>query len=62
MISYQDKFYYFMVDDDGVRLSDDAFTAKITRFESGNDVLEHFLIDGKPLIKMIDKLDECEPI
>jgi len=51
-----------MVDDDGVRLSDDAFTAKITRFESGNDVLEHFLIDGKPLIKMIDKLDECEPI
>ncbi|MDR4931314.1 hypothetical protein [Segatella bryantii] len=28
MISYQDKFYYFMVDDDGVWLSDDAFTAK----------------------------------
>ena len=32
------------------------------KFMNGNDVLEHFLIDGKALIDIIDKLDECEAV
>lgn len=62
MISYHGVEYYFMVDEDCVWLSDEKFTAMLQRFESGNDVLEKFMIEGKPLIQLIEDLDECEPM
>ena len=34
----------------------------IGRFGNGNDVLENFKIDGKPLYKLVDELDEYEPM
>lgn len=61
-IRYHDKAYYFMVDDDCVWLSDEKFTAMIRRFSNGNDVLENFKIDGKPLWQLADELDEYEPM
>lgn len=60
MVSYHGSKYYFMVDEDCVWLSDERFTAMLQRFESGNDALENFLIEGKPLIQLIGELDECE--
>lgn len=51
-----------MVDTDGVWLSDEKFTATIQKFASGNDVLEHFCIDGVPLCELVDNLDEYEPM
>ncbi len=51
-----------MVDTDCVWLSDENFTATIQKFANGNDVLEHFCIEGTPLCKLVDKLDEYEPM
>lgn len=62
MFSYHGKEYYFMVDEDCVWLSDENFTAMTQRFDSGNDVLENFMIEGTPLIQLINQLDECEPM
>lgn len=62
MIKYKGVPYYFMVDTDCVWLSDANFTAMNKRFENGNDVLEHFCINDIPLYKLVDKLDEYEPM
>lgn len=62
MIKYKGVSYYFMVDTDCVWLSDANFTAMKKRFENGNDALEHFCIDGIPLYKIVDELDEYEPM
>lgn len=59
---FQGKWYYFMVDDDCVWLSDESFTAMTKKFDSGNDVLLHFRIGGKPLCKLVDELEEYEPM
>ena len=55
MIRYKGQPYYFMVDTDCVWLSDGNFTATIKKFANGNDVLENFC-------KLVDKLDEYEPM
>ncbi len=62
MIRYKGQPYYFMVDTDCVWLSDGNFTATIRKFANGNDVLENFCIEGIPLYKLVDKLDEYEPM
>ncbi len=62
MIRYKGQPYYFMVDTDCVWLSDGNFTATIKKFANGNDVLENFCIEGIPLYKLVDKLDEYEPM
>ncbi|HBC21658.1 MAG TPA: hypothetical protein DC009_06190 [Porphyromonadaceae bacterium] len=62
MITYHGKAYYFMVDEDCVWLSDEKFTAMYERFLNGNDVLEHFCIDGTPLFQLVDELDDFEPM
>lgn len=49
-----------MVDDDCVWLSDSSFCAMTHKFKNRNDVLEHFLIEGKPLFSLIDELDDYE--
>lgn len=60
MVKYHEKKYYFMTDVECVWLSDETFTAMIRRYEDGNDLLEHFLIEGTPLIRLVDQLEECE--
>lgn len=62
MIKYKGVSYYFMVDEDCVWLSDKTFTEMRQRFANGNDVLEHFCLDGIPLCKLVDKLDDYEPM
>ncbi len=60
MIKYLGHSYYFMVDEDCVWLSDSNFCAMTQKFKNGNDVLEHFTIDGKPLASIVDDLDAYE--
>ena len=62
MIRYKGQSYYFMVDEDCVWLSDENFTATIKKFANGNDVLENFCIENVPLYKLVDKLDDYEPM
>ena len=62
MFKYKGQPYYFMVDTDCVWLSNKNFTAMIKKFANGNDALEHFCIDGTPLYKLVNELDEYEPM
>ncbi len=62
MVKYKGLSYFFMVDTDCVWLSDENFTATVRKFANGNDVLEHFCIEGTPLCKLVDYLDEYEPM
>ncbi len=61
-IKYKGQPYYFMVDTDYVWLSDETFTATIQKFANGNDALLHFCINGIPLYKLVDDLEEFEPM
>lgn len=61
-IKYNGNYYYFMVDTDCVWLSDKSFTEKKKKFKNGNDVLKNFIINGKPLYQLTDKLEEYEPM
>ena len=60
MVKYQGETYYFMVDEDCVWLSDEQFAAQIQRFSNPNEVLETFVISGKPLIFLVDDLEEFD--
>lgn len=62
MIKYKGQSYFFMVDTDCVWLSDETFSATVQKFANGNDALEHFCIEGTPLCKLVDNLDEYEPM
>lgn len=62
MIRYKGQSYYFMVDEDCVWLSDENFTVAIKKFANGNDVLENFCIENVPLYKLVDKLEDYEPM
>ena len=61
-IKYNGLYYYFMVDEDSVWLTDETFCEQRQQFQSGNDVLESFMIDGKRLKDVIDELEEFEPM
>lgn len=61
-VKYGGRYYYFMVDEDCVWLSDSEFTATLRRFSDANDALENFLIDGRPLASLVDKLEDYEPM
>lgn len=60
IIKHQGQYYYFMVDEDCVWLSDSTFCATTQMFKNGNDVLEHFFIEDKPLASLVDELDNYE--
>lgn len=59
---YQDKWYFFMSDDEYVALTDDNFTYEYQRFEDGNAVLEQFCINGIRLLDILHDIDYCEPV
>lgn len=59
--SYKGKRYYFMSDPEYVALSDENFSKEYQRFDNGNDALEKFSIDGIPIVKLVDQLEDVEP-
>lgn len=59
--SYRGERYYFMSDSEYVALTDENFTKEYQRFDNGNAALEQFLIDGTPIVKLVDQLEDVEP-
>ena len=59
--SYKGKRYYFLSDPEYVALTDESFTKEYERFDNGNAALEQFLIDGKPIVKLVSLLENVEP-
>lgn len=60
--TYNGKKYYVMFEPDAVYESDNHFTAKLKKFQDGNDYIENYLIDGIRLIDIIDELEDVEPM
>ncbi len=59
---YKNKFYYIYSCEEYVALSDNHFTKKYEIFPSANAFIENFKIDGRPLIDLIDELEDVEPV
>lgn len=51
-----------MFEPDAVYESDEHFTAQYQKFEDGNDYIEHYFFEGKPLIEIIDELEDVDPV
>ena len=57
---YNGKYYYIEPSSDGSFVTGKDFHERYQRFEDPNDLLEHFLIDGVPLIRLINEVDDIE--
>lgn len=60
--SYHGKEYYFLSTDSYAAQCDETFTNEICRYIDGNDVLEHFTIDGARLLDLINEIQDVESI
>lgn len=60
--TYKGEPYHFLSDSGHVAHCDEHYTEEYQRFPDGNTALEQFTIDGKPLIELIDELEDVEPI
>ncbi len=58
---YNGKSYYLLTDEDHVAVSDEHFTKEYETFSNANELIERFRIDGKPLLTLIDQLEDVEP-
>ena len=65
LLLYQERCLFLTqrreLEPDYVALCDEHFTKEYQRFDDGNTALEQFLIDGKPLIKLVNELEDVEP-
>lgn len=59
---YKGKSYHFLTDLDHVAYCDEMYTEEYQRFEDGNSMLEQFLLDGEPIIRKIDELEDVEAV
>ena len=59
---YKGRRYHFLTTKDHVALCDEHYTEEYQVFPDGNTALEQFEIDGKPLLDIIDQLEEVEPV
>ncbi|MCD8297543.1 MAG: hypothetical protein LUC88_08220 [Prevotella sp.] len=60
--SYKGKNYYALSEKDYVALCDDHFTEEYEIYPNANAFIENFKIDGRPLIDLIDELEDVEPV
>ncbi len=60
--SYKGKIYYVVSSMDHVALCDEHFTEEYEVYPNANAFIENFKIDGRPLIDLIDELEDVEPV
>jgi hypothetical protein len=60
-ITYKGRTYYFL-NDGKAYLSDERFTKQLETFESPMELIENLTIEGIPLVNLLDKLDDAEPV
>lgn len=56
---YGGKKYHVLHEPDHVAVTDDNFTEELQVFNSGNDLIEKWIIDGK---RLVDIIDDCESV
>ena len=57
---YNGKTYYLMFEPDHVALSDENFTEEYEVFSDPIDLIRNLKIDGKPLLSIMDKIQDAE--
>lgn len=60
--TYKGKLYHFLSDSKHVAYCDEHYTVEYQVFPDGNAALEQFEIEGKPLIDLIDQLEDVESV
>jgi hypothetical protein len=59
---YNGRPYYFLAEPDYVALTDENFSKDILVFDSANEMIETFEIDGKKFIDIINELENVETV
>lgn len=57
---YNGNQYYLVTCEDHAAVCDENFTKEYDVFPNENELIEHFRIDGKPIIELIDELENVE--
>ena len=58
---YKGKGYYLLTEPDHVAVCDDHFTEEYEVYTDAMDLIENFKINGKPLIDLMDEIEEIDP-
>lgn len=58
---YKGKDYYLLTEPDHVAVYDDHFTEEYEIYTDAMDLIENFKIDGRPLIDLMDEIEEIDP-
>ena len=58
---YKGKDYYLLTEPDHVAVCDEHFTEEYEIYTDAMDLIENFKIDGRPLIDMMDEIEEIDP-
>lgn len=59
--SYKGQQYFFRHDgDEGASVTDAEFNRVIVSYSSANVLLQQYLIDGSPVVKIVDELQDVE--
>ena len=59
---YKDKEYFVLNEYNYVAVCDENYTEEYEVYANEMEFIENFKIDGKPLIELIDKLEEVDPM
>lgn len=59
---YNGEEYYLLSDEDHVAVCDSMFNEEYEIYNDAMELIENFSIDGKPLLLLIDKLEDVEPM
>lgn len=59
---YNGHEYHLLYEPDHAALCDDKYTIEYQRFDNPMELIKHLKIEGHPLISIIDKLDDVEPM
>ena len=58
---YKGKDYYLLTEPDHVAVCDDHFTEEYEVYTDARDLIENFKINGKPLIELMEEIEEIDP-
>ena len=61
-LKYKDKEYFVLNEYNYVAVCDENYTEEYEVYANEMEFIENFKIDGKPLIELIDKLEEVDPM
>lgn len=62
VFKYKGKEYYLLTASDHAAVCDENFTKEYETFSDEMELIEHFKIDGKPLVEIIDEIEEIDMV